>query len=74
MKVKKFLKMDLKGFFQFLLKEVTRVFTVILNSSQILFSLNGNIVVSAYNKESKTWKKYSLKKYKLSYCSAKKFS
>ncbi len=60
---KKIFKNGFKRFFSVSVKKkVTRGFHSHIKCSQILFSLNGNIVVSAYNKESKTWKKYSLKK------------
>ena len=60
---KKIFKNGFKRFFSVSAKKkVIRGFHSHIKCTQILFSLNGNIVVSAYNKKTKLWKDYKLKK------------
>ncbi len=60
---RKIFKTGFKRFFSVSVKkQVTRGNHSHYKSTQILFSLNGNIIVSAYKKKNKSWTKYKLKK------------
>ena len=60
---KKFFKSGFKRFFSVSVnKKTTRGLHSHYKSTQLLFSLNGNIFVEVYKKEKQIWKKYLLKK------------
>lgn len=60
---KKIFKSGFKRFFSVSVKKkVIRGYHSHYKCSQILFSLNGDIVVSSYNKINKKWKNYKLRK------------
>ena len=60
---KKIFKFGFKRFFSISVKKkVIRGYHSHYRCSQVLFSLNGSIIVSSYNKKDKKWKNYTLRK------------